>query len=127
MKIDRCFLISLTTVIVSCSFFSSIVQYKSLAVAQEVVSPQELYTTGLRILETKDYQKALVCFERATEKNPSFADAYYQIAYCMNNLGRSEEAVEAYKKAIRIKPSYVEAYYSLRVVPISTLDEMRKR
>ena len=43
------------------------------------------------------------------------------IAY--GNLGRYQDAIEAYKQAIRIKPDYAEAHYNLGIAYLVTGDK----
>jgi len=78
-------------------------------------SAEGFYSRGLTYLWAEDYKNALSCFKQAAEKNPRYADAYFQIGFCNGNLGRHQEAVDAFKQAIRINPDYVLAYYNLGV------------
>ncbi len=78
-----------------------------------VASAEGLYSSGLRLLWVGDYTKALQRFEDAVEGNPRYAEAYFQIGYCNDQLGRYAEAIEPIKQAIRIKPDYAEAYVNL--------------
>ena len=78
-----------------------------------LASADGLCLTGLVFLWTEDYEKALSYFEKAVEKNPHHAYAYFFIGDCNHRLGRYTEAIEAYKQAIRIKPDYAETHYNL--------------
>jgi len=80
-----------------------------------ISSSEGLYFTGLNYLWGEDYEKALPYFEKAARKNPKYAEAYFQIGYCHDQLGRYQEAIEAYKEAIRIKPDDADAQYNLGV------------
>ncbi|MHA2657337.1 MAG: tetratricopeptide repeat protein [bacterium JZ-2024 1] len=79
-------------------------------------SAEGLYARGLPFLFEENYEKALDYFQKTVEKKPDYADAYFQIGYCLDELGRYPEAVKAYKQAIRIKRDYAEAHYNLGVV-----------
>jgi len=81
-----------------------------------LTTAEGLYFSGLIFLWTDDYEKALPYFQNAVEKHPNYADAWFCIGYCSDELGYYHEAVEAFKQAIRIKPDYAEAYYNLGVV-----------
>jgi tetratricopeptide (TPR) repeat protein len=76
-------------------------------------SAKELYSTGLTYLWIEDYSKAIMYFEMAVEKDPNYCDAYFEIGYCYDEIGRSQDAIWAYKQAIRINPDYKLAYYNL--------------
>ena len=78
-----------------------------------LASAEGLYFKGLAFFLAEDYEKALSYFEKAVEKNPRYADAYFSIGGCNYALGRYTEAIEALKQAIRIKPDYAKAYFGL--------------
>ncbi|MEW5877548.1 MAG: tetratricopeptide repeat protein [Acidobacteriota bacterium] len=80
-----------------------------------LASEEGLYYTGIAFLLAEDYETALRYFAKAVEKNAGNPDAYFQVGYCNDKLGRYSEAVEAFKQAIRIKPDDAEAHYNLGV------------
>ncbi len=81
-----------------------------------LVSAEELYNTGLIFLWIEDYEKALSYFEKAVKEYPRYADAYFCIGYCNDELGRYTKAIDAYKQTIRINPDDAEAHSNLGVV-----------
>ncbi len=74
---------------------------------------EELYAAALPYLWREDYEKALRFFKEAVEKDPLYANAYFQIGYCNAQLRRYPEAIEAYKRATRIRPDFVIAHFFL--------------
>lgn len=78
-----------------------------------LASAEGLYNKGLTFIWIEDYKNALPYFEKAVKENPNYADAYYCIGHCNNELKRYTEAIEACKQAIRIKPDFAEAYNCL--------------
>jgi tetratricopeptide (TPR) repeat protein len=76
---------------------------------------QLFYRKGLKELWQENYVAALTFFQKAKEKNPEDADAWFYLGYCYGKLGRSQDAIESFKQAIRIKPDYAEAHYNLGV------------
>jgi TPR repeat protein len=76
---------------------------------------QSFYDKGLKELWQENWSAALTYFQKATEKNSDNADAWFQLGYCYGELGRYQEAIEAYKQAIRIKPDLAEAHLMLGV------------
>ena len=72
-----------------------------------------LFKKGLSYYLAEDYEKAIPYFEKAVQKNPLSAGAYFCLGMAYDYLGRYQEAVEAYKQAIRVKPEYTEAHYDL--------------
>ncbi len=69
--------------------------------------PRAYYNRGLAWVEKKDYDKALVDYDRAIRLNPSFDDAYlsraWLLATCPNNKYRDpKKAVESATKACEL-------------------------
>ena len=85
---------------------------------------KEFYSKGLSFLWVGDYEKALPCFEKAAKENPGDADAYVLIGYCDGNLGRYQEAIEAYKQTIRIKPDFALAHKKLGMAYLANGNKM---
>jgi tetratricopeptide (TPR) repeat protein len=78
-------------------------------------SAESLYYKGLTFLWADECEKALPYFEKAVKKHPSYADAYFQIGFCSDKLGRHKEAIEAFEQVIRIQPDHAEAHYNLGI------------
>ena len=72
----------------------------------------ELFRAGLSFLTKDDCQNALPYFQRATESDNSYAEAWAQAGFCNEKLGRHTEAIEASKKAVSIRPS-PESYFNI--------------
>ena len=60
-------------------------------------------------LTQKNYAEAIRLFDEATDKNPSFADAYLNKGICLMKLGRVTDAYEVLTKAVQVDPSLVQA------------------
>lgn len=52
-------------------------------------------------LQDEDYQKALECFDKATEADPNFGDAWYDKYKAHLKLGQNKEAEIALKKSTK--------------------------
>jgi Flp pilus assembly protein TadD len=72
-----------------------------------------LFKKGLSYYLAEDYKKAIPYFEKAVQKNPLSAGAYFCLGTAYDYLGRYQEAVEAYNQAIRLKPDLAEAHCNL--------------
>lgn len=79
-------------------------------------SAEELYSSGLNLLQKQDYENAISYLEKAVKEEPTSAERYYSLGWNYNALGRYEEAINAYKQAIHIKPDYFEAYYNSALI-----------
>jgi tetratricopeptide (TPR) repeat protein len=56
--------------------------------------------TGIKMRESGDAEKALGIFKQLLETDQKNPDLHYQIAWCLDVLGREKEAVGSYEKAI---------------------------
>ena len=72
----------------------------------------EFFRDGLSFLTKDDCQNALPYFQRATESDNSYAEAWAQTGFCNEKLGRHAEAIEASKKAVGIRPS-AESFFNI--------------
>ena len=69
-----------------------------------------LFEEGLRYLESKEYHKAIKCFDKAIEIDPKNAVIWTEKGYALNELGNLLEAIKCFDKAIEIDPKMVFAY-----------------
>ncbi|HKP36427.1 MAG TPA: trypsin-like peptidase domain-containing protein [Pyrinomonadaceae bacterium] len=72
----------------------------------------ELFRDGLSFLSKDDCQSALPYFQRATDADSGYAEAWAQAGFCHEKLGRHTEAIEASRKAVGIRPS-AESYFNI--------------
>jgi tetratricopeptide (TPR) repeat protein len=72
----------------------------------------EYFRDGLTFLSKDDCQNALPYFQKATESDAGYAEAWAQAGFCHEKLGRHAEAAEASKKAVNIRPS-PESYFNI--------------
>ena len=72
----------------------------------------ESFRDGLGFLSKDDCEKALPYFQRATDSDGGYAEAWAQTGFCNEKLGRHTEAIEASKKAVNIRPS-AESYFNI--------------
>jgi len=72
----------------------------------------EYFRDGLSFLSKDDCQRALPYFQKASESDSGYAEAWAQTGFCSEKLGRHAEAIEASKKAVNIRPS-PESYFNI--------------
>ena len=72
----------------------------------------EYFRGGLTFLSRDDCQNALPYFQKATESDSGYTEAWAQAGFCNEKLGRHVEAIEASKKAVSIRPS-AESYFNI--------------
>ena len=58
----------------------------------------------------KQYEDALVSYDKAIALKPDYAEAYYNRGNTLNDLKRYKEALASYDKAVALKANYIEAH-----------------
>jgi tetratricopeptide (TPR) repeat protein len=81
---------------------------------------ERLYSQGLAQLSRDDYARALPYFEKATETDPNYAEAWYQAGYCYGVLGRHAEALKASRQAARLRPEWAATFVNIGASSYST-------
>ena len=59
----------------------------------------EVYSRGIFCLETARNEEAIVAFEEAVRLDPTFTDAWENLAVTYEKMGDTKKALEAFKKA----------------------------
>ncbi len=57
--------------------------------------------------------RAIVCFERAIQIDPTYADAHCNLGSALIRQDRVKDAIIAYKEAIDIEPNFAQPYFNL--------------
>ncbi len=65
-------------------------------------SVDDLITRGKALREQGKHAEALALFERATQLDPNSYDAWFNVAYSLDDLARYEQALVAYDRAISL-------------------------
>ncbi len=78
-------------------------------------SAERLYSQGLALLSRDDYAKALPYFEKASDTDPTYAEAWYQAGYCYGMLGRHQDALKASRQAAKLRPEWSAVYVNIGV------------
>ena len=75
---------------------------------------QSLIIEELNIyLTNEEFDKAKENLTLAAEQDPTNEILWFSLGSVLDNLGNSEEAIEAYKKALEVKSDYFDANYNL--------------
>lgn len=69
-----------------------------------IYSAQDHFDEGLSFFNRGQYEAAIPHFEKATEMDPNFADAYLFLGRSYLNLGRWSQAVPPLRTALRLSP-----------------------
>lgn len=71
------------------------------------------YVSAFSLYEKKDLQGALSLYQKASEANPKFADAFYWLARIHNELGENDKALIEWQKVLSINPADMRAQWFL--------------
>ncbi len=74
---------------------------------------ESYYSQGLGLLARDEFAKASTYFEKATEIDPNYAEAWYQAGFCYGMLSRAADALRASRNAARLRPSWVETHINI--------------
>ena len=69
------------------------------------------YNKGIELYQMGSYEQAAECFKKATEYDPNYIDAYFNLGSLMEYLKQDDEALNAFKQIILRKPDDYEAVY----------------
>ena len=75
--------------------------------------PQEQLQSLINLYTQGQYQEALTQASQLLKQFPNSMSLYNISGATNKQLGKLEEAVEAYRKAIALKPEYADAYYNM--------------
>jgi tetratricopeptide (TPR) repeat protein len=74
---------------------------------------QSLYSQGLALISRDDYAKAVAYFEKASEIDPNYAEAWYQAGFCYGMLGKHADALKASRRAAALRPEWAETFVNV--------------
>jgi len=78
---------------------------------------EKLYLNqGLLLHIQKNYQLAVLSFDKAIKLMPDFAEAFYNRGIVLQEIKLLDQALISYNKAIELKPDYAEAFYNRGIV-----------
>ena len=72
-----------------------------------------LHIYGFVFFNLKNYEKAIVQWEKALKINPKFVDGLNNLGNALSRIGKFDEAINYLNKALKIKPDFFETYYTL--------------
>jgi tetratricopeptide (TPR) repeat protein len=61
----------------------------------------------------RQYGRAEEFYRRATEIDPNYVLAYFDLGNVLDELERTSESIAAYKRAVALSPRYADAHYNL--------------
>jgi Flp pilus assembly protein TadD len=64
-------------------------------------------------IQKNDFAGAETLLKKATEKDPNNYQAWFDLGFVLNRLGRSDESISAYRKSVAAKPDVFESNLNL--------------
>ncbi len=77
---------------------------------------QGYYDRGINYLQMKDYERAIVEFQRAIKTDPKNKMSYYALGVVNDMIGKYADAEKYYKEAVSLDSEFSEAYNALGVI-----------
>ena len=74
--------------------------------------PDVLNTLGMALGRLERFAEARAAFEGALKTDPTFAQAHYNLANLLRNMGDCEGAIAAYDRAIEVEPDFADARWN---------------
>lgn len=68
---------------------------------------------GLAHYNKGDSRRAIECYQKAVQLQPSFSRSYHNMGIAFESLDQREKAIESYKKSIRYAPDNPASYFYL--------------
>lgn len=85
--------------------------------AEEIASEAKLiYNEGVELYKLGEYERSMQAFRKATELDPNYIDAYYNLGTVLEYLKQDREALTVFKQIIVRKPDDYEAVYKAAVL-----------
>jgi tetratricopeptide (TPR) repeat protein len=71
-------------------------------------------------IEKKDYSNAEPLLKQVVERNPKNYQAWFDLGFLYNTLGRTEDSIAAYRKSVEAKPDIFESNLNLGLMLAKT-------
>ncbi len=82
--------------------------------------PILLARLGDRLFEDRQFERAVVAYERAVQLNPADVDSYNDLGLSLHYLGRSAQAVAVLKEGISKGPEYQRIHLTMGFVQLQS-------
>jgi len=73
-------------------------------------------SAGARFIHHGNLLAAEVSFRRAIDQDPCLAEAWYNLGWVLDEIGRLAEALAAFQRATALAPTWEDAQHNLALV-----------
>lgn len=71
---------------------------------------KQLVEQGRQYISQRAYRDAVAAFQKATQLDPQYADAYFSWGIALGTLEQRQAEIEKYEQAVHYNPNLAEAY-----------------
>lgn len=79
-----------------------------------------IYNEGVELYKLGEYERAMEAFKKATELDPNYIDAYFNLGTVLEYLQQYNDALTVFKQIIVRKPDDYEAVYKAALLSVKT-------
>jgi Flp pilus assembly protein TadD len=94
------------------------IRYRRVPVHDPMFPPELIQAEAA--IQKKDYANALPLLQKVVEQNAANFQAWFDLGFVNNALGKTEEAIAAYRKSVAAKPDVFESNLNLGLMLIKT-------
>jgi|GEM_PF-5374388 len=77
------------------------------------LSDDQLYWMGKRLLDLKEFDRAILAFELAISRNIKVDTSYYRYGVALVATHEPADGINEWKRAVKLNPQYLEAFLAL--------------
>ncbi len=77
------------------------------------INAASCYNQGIALYQAKSYNESVLYFKKAIDVDPSFTDAYFNLAAVYRLLNQNENAISTYAKLLKINENDYDAKYEI--------------
>ncbi|MFK7799760.1 MAG: tetratricopeptide repeat protein [Aureispira sp.] len=96
--------------------------FVSISLYAQTPAALEAYQSGISYHRLHNYEQAAPFFKTAIERDPSFLNAHRSLIDCYEQLGQTQNAIEAYEQTLEIEPSNKQLCYNLALTYVEVED-----
>jgi tetratricopeptide (TPR) repeat protein len=74
------------------------------------------YAQGFKAQQTSRFVEAMQAYQQAVQHDPTFYDAYYNLALAASQAGSLDVSLSAYETALVLKPESADARYNFALL-----------
>jgi Flp pilus assembly protein TadD len=80
---------------------------------EATVTPDALNTLGITLARQSRFEGAAEAFRQAITLQPDFAEAHFNLARALKDLGRVDESIASYRRTLELRPDSAPAWINL--------------